>query len=68
MLLFIICETPKLISVILGQFLAIFTLFHLKILQGDVKTKDDNVISQISQPRSHEIDSSFQIQGRNLSP
>merc|ERR1712155_205770 len=33
MLLFIICETPKLISSILGQFLAIFTLFHLIFLQ-----------------------------------
>ena len=33
MLSFIICETSKLISSILGQFLAIFTLFHLKFLQ-----------------------------------
>ena len=33
MLSFIICETSKLISSILGQFLAIFYLFHLKFLQ-----------------------------------
>ena len=29
----IIYETPKLISAIFWQFLAIFTLFHLKFLQ-----------------------------------
>ena len=33
MLSFIICGTPKLISAIFRQFLAIFTLFHLKFLQ-----------------------------------
>ena len=33
MLSFIIWETPKLISVIFGPFLAIFSLFHLKLLQ-----------------------------------
>ena len=48
--------------------LTVLTVQQLKISKGAVKTKDDHVISQISQPRSHEIDSSFQIQGRNLSP
>ena len=33
MLSFITCETPNLISAIFGPFLAIFTLFHLKLLQ-----------------------------------
>ena len=32
MLLFIICEAPKIISAILGPFLTIFTLFHLQFL------------------------------------
>ena len=32
-------------------------------LQGDVKTKDHDVISQKSQPKSHEIDSSQKEEG-----
>ena len=31
--------------------------------QGAVKTKDDHVISQKSQPKSHEIDSSQKEEG-----
>ena len=30
---FIICKTPKIFSAFLGDFLTIFTLFHLKLLQ-----------------------------------
>ena len=36
---------------------------HTQATQGAVKTKDDHVISQKSQPKSHEIDSSQKEEG-----
>ena len=38
-------------------------IVEISLPKGDVKTKAHDVISQISQPKSHEIDSSFQLEG-----